>query len=92
MKTKNWFRPKRFFGWFAAYYPTSVEGWIITFAIAFVFVKTFRIVDAASHSASDTLLGFAPYAIFLMLVFDISTRLFGEYPSWWRKWKKWKKG
>lgn len=78
-----WFRPKRFWKWFAAYYPTSWQGWIVTFALTALLVAVFLKVDRASHSASDTLLGVAPFAITILLAFDLFCFRTGEYPSWW---------
>jgi hypothetical protein len=86
---KYWFRPKKFWGWFAAYYPVSAEGWIITLASLTAFAATFFWIDQKSHSISDTLINFAPRAVLIFLVFDITTRLTGEYPSWWKnRWRK----
>ena len=66
-----WFRPKRVLGWFAFYVPTSLGGWIVTLVLLALAVKCFLLVDAHSHSGSDTLLNFAPWAISLMLIFDL---------------------
>lgn len=85
---KYWFKPKRFWNWFAFYYPTSLAGWLATVFLLTVFVRLFFIVDARSHSASDTLINFAPYAIAIFLLFDFLCFRFGEYPSWWRKAKR----
>jgi hypothetical protein len=85
---KYWFRPKRFWGWFAAYYPASAEGWVLTLAAIFILVKIFLAVDEKSHSGSDTLIAFAPWFILIGLVLDIIMRKTGEYPAWWKKWKK----
>jgi hypothetical protein len=46
---------------------------------------TFALSDADSHSGSDTLIKFAPYAIALLITFDLLCFQFGEYPHWWRK-------
>ena len=80
-----WFRPKRFWGWFAFYVPTSRAGWIATLILLALAVLLFRAIDAESHSGSDTLLSFAPWAIALLALFDLLCFRFGEYPSWWRK-------
>lgn len=80
-----WFRPKRFWKWFAFYVPTSISGLLSTLIILLVAVKIFIIIDLTSSSGTDTLLRFAPWAIALMLFFDLLCFRFGEYPSWWRK-------
>ena len=82
---KYWFRPKKFWKVFAFYYPTSIAGWLTTVFLATVFVRLFMIVDSGSHSGSDTLIRFAPYAIAIFVLFDFLCFRFGEYPSWWRK-------
>ncbi|MEK7193296.1 MAG: hypothetical protein AAB652_00735 [Patescibacteria group bacterium] len=80
-----WFRPKRFWRWFAAYYPASWQGWIATLVLAALLVAGFLIIDSRSHSGSDTLLGVAPFVIAIFLVFDLLCFRMGEYPSWWKK-------
>jgi len=82
---KYWFKPARFWKWFAFYYPTSLKGWIMTIILIFAFVKLFILVDRNSHSVSDTLIAFAPWAVAIFLLFDLLCFRFGEYPAWWRK-------
>lgn len=79
-----WFKPKRFWGWFAAYYPVSIWGWIVFLVVGFALVFVFVTVDSFSHSVSDTLIAFAPVAIVFLIVVDFITRLKGEYPAWWK--------
>jgi hypothetical protein len=89
MKKKTyWFRPKRFWGWFAAYYPVSREGWTIALAALFAVALIFSYVDRTSHSASDTLIGSAPGIIIVMLMFDLICFRTGEYPNWWKTYEK----
>lgn len=82
---KHWFRPKRFLGWFAFYYPSSWQGWVVTLVLLVIFIKLFILADSDSHSVSDTLINFAPWAIAIFLIFDLACFRFGEYPSWWRQ-------
>lgn len=84
MKRRYWFHPARFWNFFAAYYPVTVEGWIVTIASLIALATVFAQVDARSHSGSDTLIGAAPGMIAIFLVFDLTCRWKGEYPSWWR--------
>jgi hypothetical protein len=78
-----WFKPKRFWGVFAAYYPVTGAGWLTTILLAAVAVAIFLHADARSHSVSDTLIGAAPGLIIVFLIFDLITFRTGEYPSWW---------
>jgi len=48
-------------------------------------VILFVFVDSRSHSTSDTLLGFAPWAIMMMTLFDMLCFRYGEYPAWWKR-------
>ena len=82
---KYWFRPARFWGRFAFYYPASRAGWAVTVVLGMAFVKIFFFVDWHSHSGSDTLISFAPWAIAIFLVFDLLCFRFGEYPPWWKR-------
>ncbi len=83
MKTYH-FKPARL-GIFAIYYPTTPLGWLITLILATAFVLLFLKTDQNSHSISDTLINFAPWAIAILLIFDLLCFRLGEYPSWWRK-------
>lgn len=80
-----WFRPTRFWKWFAFYYPASKEGWLVTIFLFAMAGGLFYFVESRSHSVSDTLLGFAPWLIALASVFDLLCFRRGEYPSWWRR-------
>ena len=82
---RYWFRPKRFWRWFALYVPTSLGGWVVTLFLLALAAAFFFLIDYRSHSASDTLINFAPYAVMFMLLFDLLCFRLGEYPSWWRK-------
>jgi len=80
-----WFKPARFWGWFAAYYPVSWQGWLVTLVLLGLVTYVFKQIDANSHSASSTLIGFALPFVFIAILFDLACRLKGEYPWWWRK-------
>ena len=80
-----WFRPARFWKWFAFYYPVSRRGWGVTLVLIGVAGLLFSFIDQQSYSVSDTLIAFAPWAIALLAVFDMLCFRHGEYPSWWRK-------
>ncbi len=82
---KYWFRPARFWRWFACYYPVSREGWVVTAVLAALMIAAFRFVDSQAHSLSDTLIGFAPWFVAIAAVFDLVCFRRGEYPSWWRR-------
>jgi hypothetical protein len=80
-----WFKPARYWKWFAAYYPVTWQGWVVTIATVLALAKLFIIVDATSHSAVDTLIAMVPWALVILCIFDLITVRTGEYPSWWRK-------
>ena len=86
MKTYH-FRPARL-GVFAIYYPATILGWAITIILTAGLVFFFQRVDQNSHSASDTLINFAPFAIVILLIFDLLCFRIGEYPTWWKKKEK----
>lgn len=85
---KYWFKPYRFWRWFAAYYPVSWQGWVVVIGALSALVKGFLWSDWNSPSLGDTLLWFIPLVILVLAVFDIITRIKGEYPWWWREWKE----
>jgi len=84
---RYWFRPAKFWGIFAAYYPVSNEGWFVTLIAAAVLWTVFCIAVAESHSLSDALLAAAPWSIVILLAFDLISFRMGEYPKWWEKWR-----
>ena len=79
-----WFKPKRFWYCFAAYYPVTKEGWAITVAClaALVFVLG---TATAEGFTGDSLVKTVAGVIIIMLLFDIISFRTGEYPAWWRK-------
>lgn len=81
---KYHFRPARL-GIFAIYYPSSPLGWIVSLILTALFTFFFIKIDQSSHSTSDKLLNFSPYALSIMLIFDLLCFRLGEYPSWWKK-------
>lgn len=87
-KHPYWFRPARFWSFFAFYYPASPAGWVATLILLTILIWAFLGADQHSHSNSDTLIGFAPWFIAMLALFDLLCFRTGEYPSWWKKWKK----
>ena len=81
---KYWFKPKRFWKWFAFYHPVSLEGWVATMLLIDIAAILFVFVDARSDSISDTLIAFTPWLIALMCIFDLLCFRRGLYPSWWK--------
>lgn len=58
---QNWFETKTYgIGW----KPITWQGWAVSLTYLAFIIATFMWVDRASHSASDTLIGFAPFFIF----------------------------
>jgi len=58
-----WFKP---WGWI--YQPITAAGWVVTILALLFFVHVFLVIDARSHSASDTLYGVFPWAALLFLL------------------------
>jgi hypothetical protein len=54
---RPWFKP---WGW--VHRPVGMAGWLLTLLALAVVAHVFRVVDARSHSASDTLIGVFPWA------------------------------
>ena len=77
-----WFRPKKFWKIFAAYYPASWQGWLVSLIAAGILVCLFVFADQRSHSVSDTLISFTPGAVAVLLAVDLICFRTGEYPSW----------
>ena len=88
---KYWFRPLRFWKYFACYYPASFAGMIATFLLGALLVSLFFFFESRSHSATDTLIALAPWMITILALFDLLCFRFGEYPSWWKRYQKHKK-
>jgi len=83
--TPYWFKPKRFWKYFAAYYPATRQGWLITGLLLLCTLAIYWKIDLTSQSLADTWLNFAPYAVVLGLLFDFICLRTGEYPTWWKK-------
>ena len=83
--TAYWFRPLRFWGVFALYYPVSRKGFIATAFLVAPLVLLFLFIESQELSLFDTLFQFAPWAIAFGAIFDLLCFRFGEYPSWWYK-------
>lgn len=49
---KAWFKP-----WGLGYLPTSWQGFVATLLVVLICVVVFLVIDADSHSASDTMVG-----------------------------------
>ena len=60
--SRTWFARH---GWL--YRPRAWQGWLISLVAAAACVTEFLAVDHRSHSASDTLYGFAPFALVVFL-------------------------
>jgi hypothetical protein len=85
MSKKYWFKPKRIGKWVAAYYPVTSGAWAVTLILIMFLVKIFMLVDAHSHSNSDTIIGGTPWAIAIFMIYDLLCFRLGQYPAWWRR-------
>ena len=82
---KYWFKPKQFWKWFAAYYPVTKEGWIVTIGAIGAILLIFTNTNLQPHSLNDLFFKTAPGIIVVFLIFDIISFRIGEYPAWWKK-------
>ncbi len=79
MEKKYWFKAKRY-GW--GWYPSSWQGWLIIGIYTFFAVAIFKDIDNASHSGSDTLIGFVLPFVLLTLILLLICYKTGEKPRW----------
>ena len=78
MKTL-WFHAKRYgYGWT----PSTWQGWLVIAVYVVLLIATFRSVDLASHSVSDTLFAIVPFWIVYTVALVIICVLTGEKPRW----------
>lgn len=80
-----WFRPKRFWGVFAFYYPSSLPGIFVTSFLIAVLIGIYFLVREITTSYLYTALFVLPWFIACGAIFDMLCFRFGEYPSWWNK-------
>lgn len=71
---KYWFRSKYGFG----YYPTTIKGGLVFFLYFAFLTYVFITIDKNSHSISDTLIGFAPFAFCATIILLFICYLTGE--------------
>lgn len=74
-----WFKAK-LYGW--GWVPARWQGWATIFVFAAAIGFNAAHIDAASHSASDTLIGVVPETIALVLVLIGICVVKGEKPRW----------
>ncbi len=85
---KFWFKPKRFWKYFAFYVPSSRLGWLSTIILFLLAIGAFIFICKNSTSLSDIFFDFGLVLISLLIIFDFLCFKFGEFPSWWRKMKR----
>lgn len=74
-----WFK-RKLYGW--GWTPVRWQGWAVLAAYLLVLWYIFRDVDRASHSGSDTLIGFsAPFVVATVILIYICYKK-GESPRW----------
>lgn len=74
-----WFK-RKVYGW--GWVPATAEGWTTLLVFVGLLIGDFLRIDAASHSASDTLLNFLPQAFFLSCILIAICWQTGESPRW----------
>lgn len=82
---KYWFKPARFWNYFAAYYPASKEGWVITVLLLLSASVIFWCEYILTSSLYDAVTEFGPWGVIIMMIFDSLCFRRGQYPHWWKK-------
>lgn len=80
-----WFRPKRWGRWVAVYVPTSWQGWLVTLVLLTIGFIVFVKIQKDSIHWIGTFWAFLPWAITIMVLYDLACFRKGEYPWWWKK-------
>lgn len=76
---RYWFK-RKLYGW--GWTPVTWQGWLVILVFIGLIMLDFRYEDAASHSASDTLFGFVPHVIVLIIILIAICYRTGEKPQW----------
>jgi hypothetical protein len=84
-KKVYWFRPLKFWGVFAFFYPSSREGIIVTLVLSTVLIFLFCFIKDVTTTTFELLFWFTPWCIAFGAIYDMLCFRFGEYPSWWQK-------
>lgn len=90
--TEPWFKPKRFWKYWAAYYPVSWHGWAITLLLVTSLFLIYITIAVRTSSQIIILARFLPFVCIALLIYDHFSLSRGLYPSWWKNsWRKKKK-
>jgi hypothetical protein len=84
-KKTYWFRPKRFWKHFAAFYPSSWEGWLVSLALVGLIYEILRSVRLRTTDWQEASIIAAPAILILLIIWDMLMIQTGEYPKWWKK-------
>jgi hypothetical protein len=76
---KVWFKAKNY-GW--GWQPARWQGWAVLAVYLATIAVLFRMIDADSHSGSDTLINFFPRLIILTGLLIWVCAITGERPGW----------
>lgn len=77
---KNYWFKRKIFGW--GWTPVKWQGWVFLLAWVLTLIKVFILVDANSHSVSDTLQGMLAPFILLVIILILVCYGTGEKPKW----------
>jgi hypothetical protein len=80
-----WFKPLRFWGVFAFYYPASSRGWLATALLLTAITKLGIFVYFSTYSVLEKWAVFLPWLLFSMVLYDLLCFRFGQYPNWWKR-------
>lgn len=80
---RHWFNSVTGFDW--VWTPAAWQGWLVLIAYIVALIAVFRRIDRFSHSASDTLIGFAVPFVLISVLFLFICYKTGQKPIW--RWK-----
>lgn len=83
--TEPWFKPKRFWKYWAAYYPVTWHGWAVTIIMITLLLIIYIMIAVKSSSQSIIIARFLPFLCIALIYYDRVTLKRGLYPSWWGK-------
>lgn len=86
--TDPWFEPVRFWSHWAAFYPVSWQGWMVTILIFVPLLIIYWLIIVRTTDFTLALMRFLPFLVIAFIFYDSVTLKRGSYPSWWTEKRK----